>query len=328
MVVQDEISFTKVKNGEDGVKGDPTGLTEQNEIPVNPYEGMLWKNTGNNAGYISGATYRWNGSVWELYVFAAANIVAETLSAIVSNLGTVNAGKIVNTGTYKDDRANINYTTTLAGMINMAWTLVNSTQNGTFDISPTGLKSVSFIDSAKTKPAWEWTAGAEGFRSSSGATATKNLLSSYLSPEGIYMEDSNYSKYGLGRVNLNYQDLMTVPETLLEPVSGFHRYSDTSVNRPVAKRTIGKIIRLSGAFTNDESFDSSYTDLPMGKVPDWATPESNVNFVVQGSSMNRFLLTITTEGKIMIGRYGTSDYSTVAKGSWLNIACLYTAKEL
>jgi len=89
LVVQDEISFTKVKNGKDGVKGDPTGITEQNEIPVNPYEGMLWKNTGNNDGYISGATYRFNGSEWEIFTFRAENISADTIETITSKTGSL-----------------------------------------------------------------------------------------------------------------------------------------------------------------------------------------------------------------------------------------------
>lgn len=71
------------------VKGDPTGLTEQNEIPVNPYEGMLWKNTGNNAGYISGATYRFNGSEWEIFTFRAENISADTIETITSKTGSL-----------------------------------------------------------------------------------------------------------------------------------------------------------------------------------------------------------------------------------------------
>lgn len=71
------------------VKGDPTGLTEQNEIPENPYEGMLWKNTGHNAGYVSGATYRFNGDEWQIFTFRAENISAETIETITSKTGSL-----------------------------------------------------------------------------------------------------------------------------------------------------------------------------------------------------------------------------------------------
>ena len=53
---------------------------------------MLWKHTGTVSGLIQNATYRWNGSAWELYYFTAANIDVDTLSAITANLGTVTAG--------------------------------------------------------------------------------------------------------------------------------------------------------------------------------------------------------------------------------------------
>jgi len=61
-------SYAVAKQGE---KGDPTGILSQNTVPAaaQRYVGMLWKNTG-ASGYINGATYRWNGSAFELYIFA------------------------------------------------------------------------------------------------------------------------------------------------------------------------------------------------------------------------------------------------------------------
>ncbi|MFI1244950.1 hypothetical protein ACI2LD_17285, partial [Enterococcus casseliflavus] len=83
-------SYTVAKQGE---KGDPTGIISQATVPTNPYVGMLWQNTG-ASGYIIGATYQWNGSKFNLYIFTADNIVATTLSAITANLGTITAGTI------------------------------------------------------------------------------------------------------------------------------------------------------------------------------------------------------------------------------------------
>ncbi|MGH1818096.1 hypothetical protein [Enterococcus casseliflavus] len=83
-------SYTVAKQGE---KGDPTGIISQSTVPTNPYVGMLWQNTG-ASGYIIGATYQWNGSKFNLYIFTADNIVATTLSAITANLGTITAGTI------------------------------------------------------------------------------------------------------------------------------------------------------------------------------------------------------------------------------------------
>lgn len=85
-------SYAVAKQGE---KGDPTGILYQNTVPAaaQRYVGMLWKNTG-AAGYINGATYRWNGSSFELYIFTAENMSVSNLAAISANLGTITAGTI------------------------------------------------------------------------------------------------------------------------------------------------------------------------------------------------------------------------------------------
>lgn len=69
--------------GATGPQGPPTGVISQSTVPSSPYVGMLWQNTGNIAGYINPATYRWNGSAWEIYQFTAQNILAETFTGFV-----------------------------------------------------------------------------------------------------------------------------------------------------------------------------------------------------------------------------------------------------
>lgn len=81
-------------NGADGAQGPPTGITTSPTIPVNPYIGMLWQNTGNTPGYLPGATYQWNGVKWNFYIFTAENIAVTSLSAISSNIGMITAGVI------------------------------------------------------------------------------------------------------------------------------------------------------------------------------------------------------------------------------------------
>lgn len=75
-----------------GATGASTGITVSATEPTSKYTGMLWKHTGTVSGLIQNATYRWDGSAWELYYFTAANIDVDTLSAITANLGTVTAG--------------------------------------------------------------------------------------------------------------------------------------------------------------------------------------------------------------------------------------------
>lgn len=86
-------SWSLIK-GTDGATGPPTGITESTTIPSSPYTGMLWRHTGTISGYITGATYRYNGSAWSLYLFHSENISATNLAAISANLGAVNAGII------------------------------------------------------------------------------------------------------------------------------------------------------------------------------------------------------------------------------------------
>lgn len=75
---RDTITLVRV---DDGAKGDPTGITVSASEPTNKYTGMLWKCTGNVSGKIQNATYRWNGSSWELYIFIADNIDVDSLFA-------------------------------------------------------------------------------------------------------------------------------------------------------------------------------------------------------------------------------------------------------
>lgn len=90
-----------------GDTGAPTGVIESDRIPIERYDGMLWKCTGVISGYQQNAIYRWNGSLWELFFFSAANIQAETLSAITADLGEVTAGTIdgvnINGSKFKND---------------------------------------------------------------------------------------------------------------------------------------------------------------------------------------------------------------------------------
>lgn len=87
--------------GTTGPQGPPTGIVSQATEPTvaQRYTGMLWKNTGTSGGRIKDATYRFNGSLWEIYFFSAENILATNLAAINANLGNVTAGTINGSGT-------------------------------------------------------------------------------------------------------------------------------------------------------------------------------------------------------------------------------------
>lgn len=82
------------ETGQTGPQGQATGIAVSDTEPTSKYTGMLWKHTGTVSGLITDATYRWNGTTWELYYFSSANIDVENLSAISADLGNVTAGSI------------------------------------------------------------------------------------------------------------------------------------------------------------------------------------------------------------------------------------------
>ena len=92
-----ETGYTVARMGADGSqgpKGDSTGIAISDTEPSTKYVNMLWKHTGNVSGLITGAMYRWTGSKWELYLFTAANISADTISAITADLGQISGGSL------------------------------------------------------------------------------------------------------------------------------------------------------------------------------------------------------------------------------------------
>ena len=58
--------------------GDPTGVTDSATPPAEKFDGMFWRNTGTDNGYLQGSTYYWKNNTWVLYTLRAENIEAET----------------------------------------------------------------------------------------------------------------------------------------------------------------------------------------------------------------------------------------------------------
>lgn len=79
------------------------GTYTSDTAPAQPFEGMLWKNTGTSGGYIQNAIYQWSGSEWTLYYFAAANLDVKKLSALTSDMGELTAGSIEVPWEYTDN---------------------------------------------------------------------------------------------------------------------------------------------------------------------------------------------------------------------------------
>ena len=296
------------KDGATGPQGPPTGITTSATVPSNPYVNMLWQNTGANNGYITGVTYQWNGAKWNIFIFSAENIVANSLSAISANLGTITAGEILTSFFRGDSISSANKkrgTTTISdGQFKSSFDYVQVTNNTILG------KGDVVLDE-------------NGFMIRDLTTSKEVLRSVAYNPEGIFMTDANEN---FGTVALKYKDLMTIPETLLQASQAWSIYGDSPMNKPTAKRELGKVT-LSGAFRNDVKINASTVDVPMGILPQWAIPESNQSFVCQGSGVNRYFMVVRTNGTVNMARYGSASLSDVPVGSWLNISAVYSAKD-
>ena len=299
-------SYTVAKQGE---KGDPTGIISQSTVPTNPYVGMLWQNTG-ASGYIIGATYQWNGSKFNLYIFTADNIVTTTLSAISANLGNITAGNIsgvlISGSEFQNPFSN--------EPIDGGDGSTGSTASGIATLK--GKLSFDGEIDTSHKFATEYGPVRLGgtVRLKTASSTTDPALMWWLNPYGLTL-----------RVNvvvgtLRYQDLLAYTDTLLSPNSGFSQYA------PIVSR-VGRIVQLSGAFKNNNELPIN-ADMVMGVLPEWARPSRLVIQRQQASYNNTFLLTIKTDGTINMSRHaaGASNV-TVPSGSWLNIAAMFSAKD-
>lgn len=81
---------SKSKIGKTGTEG----ILVADTPPTVPTVNQLWQNSGIDNGYVLNRIYRWTGSDWTTHYFYADNIVANTLAAINSQLGTIFAGQM------------------------------------------------------------------------------------------------------------------------------------------------------------------------------------------------------------------------------------------
>ena len=100
--------------------------------------------------------------------------------------------------------------------------------------------------------------------------------------------------------------------------SGFSHYLDSN-NYRVRYRRVGKVVELRGSVKNSNQLTAN-TDYVMATITDTTCrPDGWITYVQQGSGINRLLITINADGEIIVNRYGTTAYSNIPSGSWLNV---------
>lgn len=98
--------------------------------------------------------------------------------------------------------------------------------------------------------------------------------------------------------------------------SGFSSYS--SDQTPTVHR-YGKICAITGAIRCNTAFSGDISGNVIATIPAGCRPVADVRAICQGSSMNRYLMVITTAGNIYCQRYGVSSTATVPKDGWLTL---------
>lgn len=319
-------SYTVAKQGE---KGDPTGIISQSTVPTNPYVGMLWQNTG-ASGYIIGATYQWNGSKFNLYIFTADNIVATTLSAITANLGNITAGNIsgvtISGSKFINEFSYQPYPTNSSIFVFGTTTIENGRWNTEY--RQEGNKGIGIVDHTGT-----------AILDPTGVQFSQTMVAS--NGENSFAKFNALEltmNYGGRGGTLTYNDLYSLPKTGIPSASGWSQYntSESSENFPSATRQ-GRMVQLSGAFKNNAVKAAGTENDVMGTLPLGYRPTADCNFICQGTGSNIYLLTVKSNGQLTFSRYrgdtGASnnyrfDYKECGANSWLNIACTFAAADV
>lgn len=96
--------------------------------------------------------------------------------------------------------------------------------------------------------------------------------------------------------------------------SSFTLYSTDDVCQ---YRKIGKHVQLRGVVKPTAALAGSSTGVVIFTLPTEFIPSRLCNFVCQGSSVNKWLLQVSTSGKVSFSRYGTSSLAQAGVKAWL-----------
>ena len=123
----------------------------------------------------------------------------------------------------------------------------------------------------------------------------------------------------------NYNDLSNIPQdsgwqspTL---TANFKDYNNNASNHP-KYRKIGKIVSIQGIVTPTTTLAST-SDQIVFTLPTGYIPTMEVRTICQGSGMNRFLLSVLSNGNVCIARYGITSQDNISSGNWLPFYVTY-----
>lgn len=294
--------------------------------PANPKENQQWwksDSSGNVTNFYVYKSSSWQGqtiqqSVLNIIELNAVKILGSTITGT-----TINTSILNNSGTYQDSGATIIYNSTYNGNITSDWAVENSTQNGTFILSPRNLAAISYTDAARKNPGWHWVID------NNGIDVGNPSYSAIYGGEGITIYNAQLSPT-YGRVKLEFQDLMTISETALSNSnSDWAVYATSGASKPTALRR-GRNVTLSGAFKPTKVLPSTggdaQTTYEICVLPVGLRPERQMVFMAPGSGIRLFWLTVNPNGSVTASRNRTdAGYDDFPAGGYYSIACSFPA---
>lgn len=104
--------------------------------------------------------------------------------------------------------------------------------------------------------------------------------------------------------------------------SGFEVYSSGANPK---YRVNGNLVTIMGAVKPTAIVTSNTTDVSMlSGIPSQYRPTFSQTFICQGSGINRWVLTVKSDGVVYVGRYGTNEYVDIPVGAWLTFSITYS----
>ncbi len=110
---------------------------------------------------------------------------------------------------------------------------------------------------------------------------------------------------------------------LLELDAAYKPYNDNAENSPKYKAT-ANVVTVTGVVSPLTEYMSTNNPVVIARgIPSALCPATNQQFICQGSGMNRWNCTISTNGTLSISRYGITELTTVPTSAWLIFSCTY-----
>lgn len=276
--------------GADGEKGDPTGIIESSTVPENKYEGMLWKNTGAIQDMVKGATYRWNGTAWELFKLQAENIEAKNLQALSAEIGTIK-------GTFSSDISTPSGTHKATGTITIDEGLISG--------------EYTYSDGSSSDLAGSYSQGPDGIKGEAQKAGNGKYSYEY-GLRGIKVQNGPWEA-SLDPGQIKQLEMITIPDE----VQGFEMDICHAIGKLMYP--VGSIYMSANNTDPGELFGGTWERWGKGRVP-VGLNESDTDFATSEKTGGAKTHTLTTaqipSHNHSIGHTHTTPNSTTTSNGW------------